>query len=160
MTDPRIRPGTPADADTLLALVAGLADYEKLPPPDAAARDRLVRDAFGEHPRFRLLFAEVDGRAAGYALFFDTYSSFLARPTLFLEDLFVLPNYRGTGLGGALLRAVAAEAVRLDYGRMEWAVLNWNQLAIDFYQRLGAEMLTDWQVCRLSGDTLRAVAQR
>lgn len=160
MTDARIRPGSADDADALLDLVIALAEYETLPPPDAAARDRLVRDGFGAKPRFRLLFAEVDARAVGYALFFDAYSSFLARPTLYLEDLFVLPDHRGTGLGGALFQAVAAEAVRLDCGRMEWAVLTWNQLAIDFYRRLGAEMLADWQTCRLAGDTLRAVAQR
>lgn len=160
MSDALIRPGTSRDAEALLALVSALADYEKLPPPDDAARERLVCDGFGPEPRYQLLFAEAGGHPVGYALFFETYSSFLARPTLYLEDLFVLPAHRGSGLGAGLFRAVAREAVRRECGRMEWAVLTWNRLAIDFYARAGAESLTDWQTCRLAGEALCAVAQR
>jgi GNAT superfamily N-acetyltransferase len=153
-----IRRATAADADALLALVDALAEYEKLPPPAADARDRLLNDAFGPRPRFDVLFAEAEGALAGYALFFETYSSFLARPTLYLEDLFVRPERRGGGHGLRLFRAVAAEARRRGCGRMEWAVLKWNQLAIDFYDRLGGAALDGWQVYRLEGAPLETVA--
>ncbi len=160
MSDPRIRPAGASDAAVLVELVISLADYEKLPRPDSAACERLTRDGFGAAPRFRVLLGHAEDRAVGYALFFETYSSFLARPTLYLEDIFVLPAYRGTGLGAALFRAVAAEAVERGCGRMEWAVLTWNQLAIDFYDRLGAETMHDWRTHRLAGSMLAAVAQR
>jgi GNAT superfamily N-acetyltransferase len=148
------------DASRVLELVDALADYERLPRPDAGARERLLRDGFGPSPRFDLLVGERDGVLAGYALFFETYSSFLARPTLYLEDLFVHPDHRKSGLGLALFRAVASEAVRRECGRMEWAVLTWNRLAIDFYERLGAVALEEWRTFRLAGDALGAVAQR
>jgi GNAT superfamily N-acetyltransferase len=148
------------DAPRILELVDALADYERLPRPDAGARERLRRDGFGPSPRFELLVGERDGATVGYALFFETYSSFLARPTLYLEDLFVHPDHRKCGLGLALFRAVATEAVRRECGRMEWAVLTWNRLAIDFYERLGAVALEDWRTFRLTGEALGAVAQR
>lgn len=157
---PTVRPARRDDVPALLDLVDALADYEKLPRPDSGARERLVRDGFGSAPRFQLLIGERDGTPAGYALFFETYSSFLARPTLYLEDLFVHPEHRKSGLGLALFRAVAAEAVRRDCGRMEWAVLTWNRLAIDFYERLGAVAMEEWRTFRLTGDALGAVAQR
>jgi GNAT superfamily N-acetyltransferase len=152
-----VRPAAAGDGAVLLDLVDGLADYEKLPRPTPDARDRLLADGFGGSPRFRVLLAFVDGRPAGYALCFDTYSSFLARPTLYLEDLFVLPDARGRGAGGALFRAVAADAVARGCGRMEWAVLRWNRLAIDFYDGLGARPLDEWQTYRLEGAALAAV---
>ena len=148
------------DAPRILELVDALADYERLPRPDAGARERLRRDGFGPSPRFELLVGERDGATVGYALFFETYSSFLARPTLYLEDLFVHPDHRKCGLGLALFRAVATDAVRRECGRMEWAVLTWNRLAIDFYERLGAVALEDWRTFRLTGEALGAVAQR
>lgn len=157
---PSVRPARREDAPALLDLVDALADYEKLPRPDAGARERLVRDGFGPTPRFQLLIGERAGAPAGYALFFETYSSFLARPTLYLEDLFVHPDHRKSGLGLALFRAVAGEAVRRECGRMEWAVLTWNRLAIDFYERQGAVAMEDWSTFRLAGDALAAVAQR
>lgn len=160
MSGARVRPARRDDAPRLLELVDALADYEKLARPDAGARERLVRDGFGAAPRFQLLIGERDGLTAGYALFFETYSSFLARPTLYLEDLFVHPDHRKSGLGLALFRAVAAEAVRGECGRMEWSVLTWNQLAIDFYERLGAVPMEDWRTFRLTGDALAAAAQR
>jgi GNAT superfamily N-acetyltransferase len=155
-----VRKARGADAPGVLDLVDALADYERLPRPDAGARERLLRDGFGPTPRFDLLVGERDGLLVGYALFFETYSSFLARPTLYLEDLFVHPDHRKCGLGLALFRAVAGEAVRRECGRMEWAVLTWNRLAIDFYERLGAVALEDWRTFRLTGDALGAVAQR
>jgi GNAT superfamily N-acetyltransferase len=155
---PRVRPLTPADVPTLLALIAALADYEHLPPPDAAARERLARDAGADPPRFRALLAELDGRVVGYAICFETYSTFLAQPTLYLEDLFVLPDARGQGAGSALFRACAREAVQRGCGRFEWQVLAWNRLALDFYARFAAEPLDDWRPFRLTGDALRRAA--
>lgn len=152
------RPAIAADADQWLRLVDALADYEKLARPDAGARERLVRDAFGERRRFDVLLALAGDEPVGYALYFETYSSFLARPTMYLEDLFVHPDARGGGHGFRLFRAVASEAVRRDCGRMEWSVLTWNKLAIDFYRRLAAEPLTEWQTFRLDGERLRRAA--
>lgn len=155
----RIRPATAADGATFLDLVDALADYEKLDRPTPQARERLLRDAFGPPPnRIRAFLAERDGRAVGYAITCETYSSFLALPTLYLEDLFVLPDARRLGAGSAFFRFLAGEAMRGGYGRMEWVVLAWNQLAIDFYDKLGAERLSGWHTYRLTADQLREVA--
>lgn len=149
-----VRPVAAGDAARLLELIDGLADYEKLPRPDASARSRLVADALADPPRFRTLLADVDGRVVGYAIFFFTYSTFLALPSLYLEDIFVLPDRRGQGAGLALFRGVAAEAVRSGCGRMEWQVLAWNEPSIGFYERLGARHLNDWLPFRLDGEAL------
>jgi GNAT superfamily N-acetyltransferase len=154
-----VEPASPADLPALLDLIDALADYEQLARPDAAARERLARDGFGERPRFRALLARVDGVPVGYALCFETYSSFLALPTMFLEDIFVRPEARGHGAGAALFRAVARLAEEGGCGRMEWMVLKWNKLAIDFYDGLGAWSLDEWQAYRLDGERLRAVAR-
>jgi len=153
-----IRPATEADGAVWLELVDGLADYEKLERPTADARERLLRDAFGPRPRIRVYLAELYGAAAGYAITFESYSSFLALPTLFLEDLFVLPVARKHGSGRELFRFLAGEAVRRGCGRMEWVVLDWNRLAIDFYDRLGATYMKEWYLYRLTGDQLREIA--
>lgn len=158
MPDIQIRPATRSDAEVFLSLVDALADYEKLDRPSPDARERLVRDGFGAEPRFQPYLAELDGRTVGYAITFPTYSSFLALPTFYLEDLFVLPEARGAGVGKALFRHLAAEAVRQGCGRMEWVVLDWNQLAIDFYERLGATRLREWHTYRLTRDELAAIA--
>jgi len=150
-----VRPLTPSDVPRLLALIDGLADYEKLARPDAAARERLAADATANPPRFQTLLGEVDGETVGYAIYFFTYSTFRARPTLYLEDIFVLPESRGAGAGIALFRACAREAVRNQCARMEWHVLEWNTPSIAFYERLGARQLTDWLPFRLEGDALR-----
>src|ERR1041385_4307446 len=121
-----IRPARREDAEAILNLIDALADYEKLARPTAEARGRLVRDGFGQRRRFETFIAELDGRAVGYALVFETYSSFLALPTLYLEDLFVEPGSRGRGAGKALFEFCMAEADRRGCGRMEWAVLDWN----------------------------------
>jgi GNAT superfamily N-acetyltransferase len=144
-----VRPATGEDAHTVISLVRGLAAYEKLEPPDADAEARLVRDMFSTPPRIQAYLGECDGIAAGYAFVFETYSSFLALPTLYLEDLFVLPEYRGRKLGYALFTSMVAEAYRRGCGRMEWSVLSWNRLAINFYERLGASELKEWRVYRL-----------
>lgn len=154
-----LRPENGHDLDALFGLIDALAHYERLSPPDAGARERLAGDARMSPPRFRGLVAELDARVVGYALFFETYSTFLARPTLYLEDLFVLPDVRGQGVGGALFRACAAEAARRGCGRMEWQVLAWNDLAIGFYHDLGAQPLhADWRVYRLEGAQLERLA--
>ncbi len=152
-----VRPAVPADAETILQLVRGLADYERLPPPDRAARDRLIRDMFSTPPRIQAFLAEYGGVAAGYAFVFETYSSFLALPTLYLEDLFVLPEYRKKKVGYRLFVAMVAEAHRRGCGRMEWSVLDWNTPAIDFYKRFGATHLKEWHVYRLVRDDMENI---
>src|SRR5688572_19098208 len=122
-----IRPACPADGPSFLELVSALAAFERLPGPDEAARARLLDDAFGPHPRFEMLVAEVDGRVVAYAVFFGTYSTFLARPGLFLEDLFVLPGFRRRGIARALLHRLRTLAEERRCGRLEWMVLDWNE---------------------------------
>ena len=153
-----VRKAEAADAGLLVGLILGLAEFEKLPPPDEAAQRRLVNDAFGPHPRFEVFLAELDGRVAGYAFTFETYSTFLALPTLYLEDLFVLPEYRGRKVGYALMLRLAEEAVRRGCGRMEWVVLDWNTSAQEFYERLGARHLDDWYFYRLDREALERLA--
>lgn len=153
-----IRLASHEDAGTFLALVDALADYEKLDRPSPEARERLLRDGLGPQPRFRPFLASLDGRVVGYAITFHTYSSFLALPTFYLEDLFVLPEARGAGVGRALFSFLAAEAIRDGCGRMEWVVLDWNDLAIDFYEKLGAGRLADWYSYRLTRDQLAELA--
>ena len=154
-----VRPASPADAETWLELVDALADYEKLARPTPEARARLVHDAFGPEPhRIQVYIAEAEGRAAAYAITCESYSSFLALPTLFLEDIFVLPDARRGGVGRAMFGYLAAEAVRRGCGRMEWQVLDWNQLAIDFYEKLGAGRMREWYSYRLTAEQLREIA--
>jgi len=157
MPDVLVRKAAAADAEVILSLVDGLAAYEKLDPPDAAAKQRLIQDLFGERPRLEAYLGACDGRAAGYAFVFETYSSFLALPTLYLEDLFVLPEFRKRKVGFALFTAMVEEAHRRGCGRMEWAVLDWNQPAIDFYRRFGAKHLKEWHVYRLIREEMQEI---
>jgi GNAT superfamily N-acetyltransferase len=147
-----IRPATPDDVPAIASLIAGLAEYEKL--PQEVDEGRLRQHLFGPRPYAEVLLAEEAGLAVGYALFFFNYSTFRAQPGLFLEDLFVLPAHRGKGHGKALLGAVAGAAVARGCARVEWAVLNWNKPAIDFYKALGASPLDDWTGFRLTGEAL------
>jgi GNAT superfamily N-acetyltransferase len=144
-----VRKIQPAEAPALVQLIDALADYENLAPPDTDAKARLIRDLFSERPRVESYLAFVDGVAAGYTFIFETYSTFLALPTLYLEDLFVLPDYRSKKVGTALFRAMVREAHTRGCGRMEWSVLDWNQLAIDFYERHGANRMREWLPYRL-----------
>jgi GNAT superfamily N-acetyltransferase len=153
-----IRKANAGDADLLISLILGLAEFEKLEPPDQAAQQRLVADAFGAHPRFEVFLAEADGMVAGYAFTFETYSTFLALPTLYLEDLFVLPEFRGKRVGYALMLFLAREAVKRGCGRMEWTVLDWNRQAIDFYKRLGGQHQEEWYHYRFDRPTLERLA--
>lgn len=152
----RIRNATPDDGKAILTLVRALAEYEKLEPPDAAAEQRLIQHAFGEKPRFEIFLAEwleqsgAEPLVVGYAFAFETYSTFMALPTLYLEDLFVLPEYRGMRAGLALFRHVVRQADLRGCGRVDFAVLDWNQLARSFYNRLGAEHLENWCCYRLA----------
>ena len=155
-----IRAARPADGPAFVALVRALAAFEKLPPPDDAAGVRLMADAFGARRRFDLLVAEADGRVQGYALFFETYSTFRAAPSLWLEDLFVHPDVRQNGIGRALMLELARTAVARGCERFEWTVLDWNENAQRFYRSLGAQMLGEWVVCRVEGDALAALARR
>jgi GNAT superfamily N-acetyltransferase len=155
----RIRPGTRRDARTILALIRGLAEYERLAHEVEATLARIHRHGFGRRRYFETLLC-FDGRdAVGFALYFFTYSTFLARPTLYLEDLFVVPSARGHGAGKALLAALARIAIRRGCGRMEWAVLDWNTPAIGFYERLGARLRKDWVLTRLTGSPLRRLSR-
>lgn len=147
------------DVPRLIELIDGLLDYEKLPLPDAGARERLARDALADPPLFWVLLAEVDETIVGYAFYFFTYSTLLARATLYLEDIFVLPEARGRGAGSALFKACVNEAVRRGCGRMDWQVLSWNEPSIRFYERLGARRLGDWLPFRLEAEALERLAE-
>lgn len=151
----RLRPATVDDCDTLLRLIRGLAEYEHLLDRVTATPEQLRATLFGERPAAEALLAEWQGEPAGFALFFPNYSTFLARPGLYLEDLFVLPERRGLGIGKALLRALAALAVQRGCGRFEWSVLDWNQPSIEFYQAMGATVMPDWRICRVTGEALQ-----
>jgi GNAT superfamily N-acetyltransferase len=154
----QIRSAKPADAPLITELIKALAVYEKL-EHEVKATDEKVRHAlFGERPYAETLIADYDGEAAGFALFFHNFSTFLAQPGLYLEDLFVKPEHRSHGIGRALLQRLARIAVERGCGRMEWAVLDWNVDAIRFYERLGARPNSDWTVYRLSGESLTALA--
>ena len=154
-----IRRGRPRDAATIVRLIRGLAEYERLAHQVEATTGRIRRHGFGRRPYFETLICRRGGRAVGFALYFFTYSTFLGRPSLYLEDLFVLPEERGNGAGRALLRALAKVAVRRGCGRMEWTVLDWNRPAIGFYRRLGAKLHKEWVLTRLTGASLRRLAR-
>jgi GNAT superfamily N-acetyltransferase len=154
-----IRRGTKRDVRTILRLIRGLAEYERLAHEVEASAARVRAHGFGRRRYFETLICRRGGRPVGFALYFFTYSTFLARPTLYLEDLFVLPEERGNGAGKALLRALARIAVRRGCGRLEWAVLDWNRPAIGFYRRLGAKLRREWILTRLTGAPLRRLAR-
>ena len=153
-----IRPAVVADAGRILAFIRELAEYEKLSHEVVADESGLVTQLFGERPRAEVLIAEVDGVPAGFALFFHNFSTFLGKPGLYLEDLFVRPAFRSHGLGKRLMLRLAQIAVERDCGRFEWSVLDWNQPAIDFYRSLGAVGMDEWTAQRVSNDALRALA--
>ena len=154
-----IRPGTARDVPTILALIRGLADYERLRRECKATAAGVRRHGFGRRPYFETIIARRGGRPVGFALYFFTFSTFLAKPTLYLGDLFVRPDERGRGAGRALLAALARIAVRRGCGRLEWAVLDWNRPAIGFYERLGARFRREWILTRLTGAPLSRLAR-
>jgi GNAT superfamily N-acetyltransferase len=153
-----IRPATPADIPSIVQLIRALSDYEKLSHQVVVDEARLHEHLFGARPYAEVLLAEDEGRVVGYALFFHSYSTFLGRPSLYLEDLFVLPVLRGRGHGKALLARLAKLAIERDCGRFEWMVLDWNTPAIRFYEALGASVIPEWKLCRMTDDALRRFA--
>ena len=155
-----IRPASADDVPLIRQLIAELAEYEKLAHAVVATEADLRAQLFGAHPAAEVLIGEVDGEPAGFALFFHTFSTFLGKRGLYLEDLFVRPAFRGAGLGRHLMAALARIALQRDCGRFEWSVLDWNQPAIAFYRRLGATGMDEWTVQRLEGAALHALAAR
>jgi GNAT superfamily N-acetyltransferase len=153
-----IRPARPEDVESILSMIRALAEFEKLTHLCVAAKDDLERALFGPRPAAEVLLACKDDTPAAFALFFHNFSTFLGRPGLWLEDLFVLPEHRRQGCAGALLRALAALALDRGCGRFEWAVLDWNAPAIEFYRTLGATLLPDWRIVRVVGPSLDALA--
>ena len=149
-----IRPADPADCETLHALVLGLAEYERLAHAVVGTVEDLRAELFGKRPVIEAAVAWEAGRAVGFALWFHTYSTFLARRGLWLEDLFVVPEARGRGHGKALLKYCARLAVERGCGRFEWSVLDWNAPSIAFYEAAGATVMSDWRICRMAGDAL------
>ncbi len=144
-----IRFAVPDDASEILRLIRELADFEKLDPPDSNAQKRLIDDAFSKTPPFKVLLAEFGDRAVGYAFYFFSYSSFLAKKTLYLEDIYISNDFRGLGIGKQLINHLQKIASDNNCGRMEWVVLDWNKSAIDFYEKLGARELKEWKTYRL-----------
>ncbi|MFC4654260.1 MULTISPECIES: GNAT family N-acetyltransferase [Rheinheimera] len=158
LPDVQLRLAQATDVPVILSFIRQLAEYEKLSHQVVATEQSLTDTLFGAKAYAEVVIAEHQGQPAGFALFFHNYSTFLAKPGLYLEDLFVAPDKRGLGLGKALITYLARLAVERDCGRMEWSVLDWNQPAIDFYQSLGASMLDDWRINRVTGDSLMQMA--
>jgi GNAT superfamily N-acetyltransferase len=148
------------DVPAIHALLLELADYERLGHTVEATEDSLYEAMFGAKPAAEAIVAAIEGRIVGYALYFTTYSTFVGRSGLYLEDLYVRPAVRGQGIGKQLLACVADAAVRRNCGRLEWAVLDWNQPSIEFYKRLGACAMDDWTVFRMTGESLAALGKR
>jgi len=155
-----IRPAVPEDIPLILELIRDLADYEKAPQEAVAQPEDLLRDGWGAQAKFRVLIAEWNKNPAGFALFFYNYSTWQGRPGIYLEDLFVRPEFRKHGIGKALLVRLAQIAVEENCGRFQWAVLDWNQPSIDFYESLGAKKLSEWIIMRVDGEALHKLASQ
>jgi GNAT superfamily N-acetyltransferase len=153
-----IRKATAGDAAQILEFIRALAAFERAPDAVTATKEGLIRDGFGVHPFFQCLIADYDGRPAGFALYFFNYSTWVGRPGIYVEDLFVLPHFRRKGIGRKLLRQVAAIAIENGCQRLQWEVLDWNTPTIDFYRDLGAEFLDEWRNVRMSGEALERLA--
>ncbi|HVL74753.1 MAG TPA: GNAT family N-acetyltransferase [Noviherbaspirillum sp.] len=155
-----IRFAAPADVPAILAMIRELAEFEKLTHLFVADETALAEALFAERPHCECLVGEEDGRPVAFALFFHNFSTFLARRGLYLEDLYVKPEHRGRGHAEAMLRELARIAVERGCGRFEWSVLDWNENAIRFYRKMGAEVMPDWRICRVTGDGLSALARQ
>jgi GNAT superfamily N-acetyltransferase len=154
-----IRRATAADVPRILAFVRALATFEREPDAVVATEADLLRDGFGPNPFYFCLIADYDGQPAGFALYFFNYSTWAGRPGIYLEDIFVQPEFRSLGIGKALLQRVAAIAVENNCTRLQWEVLGWNTPAIDFYRAMGAEFLDEWRNVRLTGEALKRLAE-
>jgi GNAT superfamily N-acetyltransferase len=153
-----LRPAVPADASQILQYIRGLAEYEREPEAAVATESDLLKYAFSEHPLVWVTMAEWDGQPAGFALWFLNFSTWEGKPGIYLEDLFVPPNFRGKGIGQALLQNLAALAIREGWTRFVWQVLDWNTPALEFYEAHGAKILRPWLTCRVEGEALRRLA--
>jgi GNAT superfamily N-acetyltransferase len=153
-----LRTATPADVPQILEFIRALAAYERAPDAVTATEAGLMRDGFGPSPFYFCLIAEHDGKPAGFALYFFNYSTWMGQPGIYLEDLFVHPEFRGLGIGKALLKKVAETAVEKGCERLQWEVLDWNTPAIEFYRAMGAEFLDEWRNVRVSGEAIRRLA--
>jgi GNAT superfamily N-acetyltransferase len=157
MNDYHIRQAQKSDVRSIFSLIQELSDYEKLSHQVTGTSEALSEHLFGTPTYAEALVADQQGQLIGFALFFPNYSTFLTKPGLYLEDLYVQPTHRGQGVGKALLQAVAKLAQERGCGRLEWSVLDWNESAIAFYRKMGAEVLPDWRICRVSEQSLQAV---
>jgi GNAT superfamily N-acetyltransferase len=155
-----IRTAAVADVPVILQLVRELADYEKLSHEITATEELLRHNLFGEHPMAEVILAGEDGVEGGFAVFFHNYSTFVGRPGIYLEDLYVRPAFRGRGWGKAMMVYLARLALARKCGRFEWAVLDWNKPSLDFYQSIGARPMSDWTVQRMMGEALAALAEQ
>jgi len=158
LTDFSIRPAKPSDCAEILRLIGELAVYEKLEHMAVGTEEALREQLFGPRPAAETLIAVRDGRAVGFALYFTTFSTFLCKPGIYLEDLFVEPGHRGAGIGKALLKRIAALAIERGGGRFEWRVLDWNEPSIRFYEALGATVMREWLLARVAGSDLERLA--
>jgi GNAT superfamily N-acetyltransferase len=155
-----ISPATEQDVPIILSFIRGLANYEKLSDTVTATEDQLRKTLFGEHRYAEVLIARIEILPVGFALYYHNYSTFLAKPGIYLEDLFVLPDHRNKGVGKALLVKLAQIAAERNCGRLEWSVLDWNESAINFYKRIGAAMLPDWRICRMNENEIASLANK
>jgi GNAT superfamily N-acetyltransferase len=158
MSNVRIVPARSQDVSIILSLIKALADYERMSDEVVATEEGLRAWLFGDHPAAEVVLAYGGETVVGFALFFHNFSTFLGRPGLYLEDLFVIPEWRGRGIGRMLMAHLAEVALQRGCGRMEWSVLDWNESAIAFYQRMGARVMNEWRLCRLTGESLAKVA--
>lgn len=154
-----LRAAVVGDVSAIVQLIRDLADFEQLTHLVQVTPEKLRPQLFGERPAAEAMVAERDGEVVAFALYFTNFSTFLAQPGLYLEDLYVKPEHRGHGIGKALLKRLAALAVERDCGRFEWSVLDWNTNAITVYQKMGATVMPEWRICRTTGDELRAMAK-
>ena len=154
-----LRAAEPRDVAAIVGLIRELADFERLTHLLRVTPETLQPHLFGDRPVVESVVGEVDGEVVAFALFFTNFSTFLAKPGLYLEDLYVQPEHRGRGLGRALLEHLGALAVQRDYGRFEWSVLDWNEHAIRFYKAMGATVMPEWRICRVTGEALQNFAR-
>lgn len=160
MSGMNIRHAKPDDVKLIFELIGALAEYEKLSHEVVTNAEELRENLFGKKPQAEVVIAEWQGAPAGFALWFHNFSTFRGRRGLYLEDLFVKPEFRGKGIGKALLKYLAALAVNRNCARFEWSVLDWNRPAIDFYEAMGARLMDDWRICRVDGDALQRLADQ
>ena len=153
-----LRPAEPRDLHAIVALITELAEFEHLSYQLEVSAEGMAPHLFGPRPSVECVVGEIEGEVVGFALYFTNFSTFIGRPGLHLEDLYVRPEHRSTGLGGALFNHVGRLAYERGCGRFEWSVLDWNTQAIRFYERMGADVLPDWRICRITGDALKTFA--